>query len=136
MMGLRVGAFLMAKKRGIKFASPKLTHTEELTNLCEEKYLVKDRDILENSKAKLKFRKYPYPEWCGGLWLILMGLFVLWVLNTEMAEVEQSWFQWIGISGLIIAGTAFMISGQTICTEFEGRKEDGTLLITKSNILL
>jgi hypothetical protein len=111
MMGLRVGAFLMAKKRGIKFASPKLTHTEELTNLCEEKYLVKDRDILENSKAKLKFRKYPYPEWCGGLWLILMGLFVLWVLNTEMAEVEQSWFQWIGISALIIAGTAFMISG-------------------------
>jgi len=106
-----------------------------LIPLCEEKYQVTDRDIVENSEQKLKFRKYPYPEWIGGTWLLAMALFVIYILNTEMRAVPQSWLQWIALFLMLVGGLAFIVSGQTITTEFEGTKTNGTLLIVQSNIL-
>jgi len=103
--------------------------------LCEEKYQVTDRDIVENSEQKLKFRKYPYPEWIGGAWLLAMAFFVIFVLSTEMRDVPQSWSQWIVLFMMLVGGSAFIVSGQTITTEFEGTKTNGTLLIVQSNIL-
>ena len=88
MMGLRVGAFLIAKKRGINFANKRKTDSEQLTQLCEEKYSARDRDIVTFNEHKLRFRKYPYAEWLGGLWVILAASFVIWVLNTEMRELK------------------------------------------------
>jgi hypothetical protein len=87
MIGLRVGAFLAAKKRGITFSEKPKTDAEQLQPLCEQKYSVSDRDISQFNNEKLLFRKYPYVEWVGGLWIICIALFALWLLNGEMAHL-------------------------------------------------
>ncbi len=83
----------------------------------------------------MKFRKYPYPEWIGGAWLLAMAFFVIFILSTEMRDVPQSWSQWLVLFMMLVGGSAFIVSGQTITTEFEGTKTSGTLLIVQSNIL-
>ena len=133
-MGVRVGAFLAAKKRGVNFAQRRKTDNEELIPLCESKFSAQDRDIAQFSEDKLLFRKYPYTEWLGGLWVCLIGVFVIYVLNTELSHAEQTWTQWIALGFLISLGLAFMRSGRIITTEFEGCKRYGTVLVSRTSL--
>jgi uncharacterized membrane-anchored protein len=83
----------------------------------------------------LKFRRLPYEEWLGGSVLIAIALFLVWVINTEMAECESH----LGVNTLlalmIIGGLAIVIRGTVVTTTFEGDKTEGTMMVVRSNIL-
>ena len=89
MMGLRVGSVLVARKNGWKLAGKKLSDAEQLKEFVDDRTEITDRDILDNRKDVLKFRRLPYEEWIGGSFVILVTLFLVWVIKTEMAECES-----------------------------------------------
>ena len=88
-----------------------------------------------NRKDLLKFRRIPYEEWVGGSVLVAITLFLVWVINTEMAECDSH----MGVNTLLglmlIGGLAIIVRGNVITTTFEGKKSTGTMMIVRSNIL-
>ncbi len=135
MMGLRVGSVLIARKNGWKLAGQKLSDAEQLKQFVDDRTEIADRDILDNTKDLLKFRRLPYEEWFGGSFLVAIALFLVWVINTEMAECESH----LGVNTLlalmVIGGLAIVIRGTVVTTTFEGDKIDGTMMVIRSNIL-
>lgn len=83
----------------------------------------------------MKFRRLPYEEWLGGSFLIGIAIFLVWVINTEMAECESH----LGVNALlalmIIGGLTIVIRGNVVTTTFEGDKIEGTMMVVRSNIL-
>ena len=88
MIGARVGTILAAKKRGITFADKPVNEHEELRELATDRLRLVDRDIMENTDTKLRFRKWPYHEWIGGSVLLAFGIFILFVMNYEMGMLD------------------------------------------------
>ena len=135
MMGLRVGSVLIARKNGWKLAGQKLSDAEQLKKFVDDRTEIEDRDILENRKDLLKFRRLPYEEWVGGTFLVAITLFLVWIINTEMAECDSH----LGVNTLLalmmIGGITIVVRGNVVTTTFEGDKTDGTMMVVRSNIL-
>lgn len=135
MIGLRVGSVLIARKNGWKMAGEKLTDEQELKKLVDDRTDITDRYILDNSEDILKFRRLPYEEWLGGSLLIAITVFLVWTINTEMAECESHLGVNILLTIMMLAGFAIVLRGNVVTTTFEGTKADGTMLVARSNIL-
>lgn len=120
MMGLRVGSVLVARKNGWKLAGKKLSDAEQLKEFVDDRTEITDRDILDNRKDVLKFRRLPYEEWIGGSFVILVTLFLVWVIKTEMAECESHLGVYSIIFLLFVGGLAIILRGNVVTTTFEG----------------
>ena len=92
-----------------------------------------DKDIWENSKVKLRFRKFPWGHWfMGCMWVFgtLWIMYELWeTLNRRtLWENKRDFFL---LFVCLILGLAFLYKGKIKTTVFD--KRCGTLTIKKRN---
>jgi hypothetical protein len=138
MIGARVGTIMAAKNRGIEFATKPKTDREILTELVYDRLEIEDRDIVENKKDKLRFRRWPYAQWCFGAICLAVGSWLTWFINYgEMSHLDRTWFQIVIITVLLAAGLGSIASGEVHTVVFENApiKDEGTVMIFKTNIL-
>lgn len=65
MIGMRMGAVFMAKKKGYRLTGQGPSEHEELKKMSsyDSHTAITDYDIKENTKQKIVFTKYPFLEW-------------------------------------------------------------------------
>ena len=92
-----------------------------------------DKDVWENSKTKLRFRKYPWVHWIvGGCWLLGVA-WVLYELRPTFSRLRGINLvkQWALLAFAIFMGVVFLYTGKIRTTVFD--REAGTLTIKKRN---
>ena len=140
MMGVRIGAVLMARKKGLRISKMRMTDAEELEELAQLNGYdkIQDMDIKENTKTKIVFRKYPFLEW--GLALAFFATFsfselMIHTANLELgnARLQHEWVQLFLLSLLILAGLASLYEGEVETVVLD--KQTETLLVKYTSIM-
>jgi hypothetical protein len=79
----RIGAIVMSKKNKGRRRRRRSEEEIELLKTCESE-AIEDRDIRENSNARIRFRKIPWPFWIMGSLFILGAVFVVFMIYDEL----------------------------------------------------
>jgi hypothetical protein len=115
MIATRVGAISAARRRGYKMVN-KRSVDDELQELANGSHMmIEDRDIIENTRRKLKFRKIPWAEWIVGTIFIMGGVFSQLFISYHLKPSEnhkQPWLSIILLLALTIIGCTFIYVGR------------------------
>ena len=94
---------------------------------------IQDKDIWENNKTRLRFRKFPWAAWIiGSLW-ILGALWVVYALREHLFKFKKHKIlkEYALLAFCLIVGFAFLYTGKIRTTIFD--RQCGTLTIKKRN---
>ena len=92
-----------------------------------------DRDIYENSKNKLRFRKLPWGQWIMGCLFVFGTFYVIYEIYEELRGFKPSHLvrEYLMLCFTLITGFLFLYTGKIKHTIFD--KNQGTLTIKKRN---
>lgn len=94
---------------------------------------IQDRDLWENSRTKLRFRKFPWGNWFLGFTWLGGVVWVLWAANHHLLDFKYHKLlkEYLMIFICTLLGAFFLWKGKIRHTIFD--KRAGTLTIKKRN---
>ena len=94
---------------------------------------IEDKDIWENNKQRLRFRKFPWPFWfIGSLW-ILGACWIIYDLAEHLRKftVDKIYKEYFMLLACILIGCTFLYFGKIRTIVFD--KKEGTMTVKKRN---
>lgn len=88
--------------------------------------------MYENTKDKLRFRKYPWPHWITGFCMWSGFGFIMYMAHERILKFDKKGVEYLLLAFLLICGFAFLWAGRTKSTIFD--KKTNSLIIRKRNI--
>eukprot|EP00347_Sterkiella_histriomuscorum_P007295 403349505 len=129
----RIGAIVMARrKKGERRRRPSEDEIEMLKQ-CDHR-VIEDLDIKENSKAKLRFRKFPWIFWIMGALFLSGGFFCIYMIQEDLLTFHSynNFIQWAVLAFLFILGYKFIETGKVETIIFDRRTD--RIIIYKTSI--
>ena len=123
----------IAKNKGSKPKKNKDLQELELLKYSNQDQ-IQDKDIWENNKCKLRFRKFPWAMWIIGFMWILGAAWVVYCTHKHLFHFKKHKIlkEYSMLLACFVMGFLFMYKGKMKTTVFD--RESGTLTIKKRNI--
>jgi hypothetical protein len=93
---------------------------------------IEDFDVYENSKTKLRFRKYPWPFWFIGFAFLAGAIYILHLSLIGKIKFKKSIQEFLILSFMAVMAAVFLYTGKIKSTVFD--KKNNQLMIRKRNI--
>lgn len=122
------------KQQKDKDGKPKLKkHEIELQELLETKTAnISGHDIYENTKTRLRFRKFPWSHWIMALIFLGSAFFIIYMVMEDLVKFKKKIHEYLLIIWLLVTGFAFLLTGKIKSTIFD--KKEQTVIIRKRTI--
>lgn len=119
MIGARIGAIIVSRKKGLKYTGRYPSEQENLEELAQLEHheKIEDVDIYENTKQKITIRKFPFIEWTVAFAFFAAFAFseyMIWVVNEEnkRPRFTHNWTQLLLLSLLLLVSAACLYEGE------------------------
>lgn len=104
----------------------------DLMKASDRSYIT-DRDMWENTRHKLRFRKFPWGHWFIGFTWLIGVCWIIWEINHDLFRFKYHKIlkEYLMLFFCTIMGLMFLYKGKIRHTIFD--KNAGTLTIKKRN---